>query len=155
MKRKLMVLLFSTFFIFNANSQSLKIGKDFQGGTIIDLDASKKHGLVVHFPNDRKALYGWNTAMSEAKDADFGGYRDWRLPTLEELTIICKRQNVLLGYIKTPYGNVTVGMNGKYANWWTSEKSGDGWATFLNFNDCTSGTMTDNYGFKYIFVRSF
>lgn len=76
MKNKIIYLGLMILLSLNANSQILKIGQNYQGGKIISLDANKKHGFVAHFSKDKLAEDNWNTAMSEARNADFGGFKD-------------------------------------------------------------------------------
>jgi len=154
MKRKLMVLLLLTIIFFNANSQTLKIGQNYQGGKIISLDASKKHGFVAHFSKDKLAEDNWNTAMSEAKNADFGGFKDWRLPSFEELSIIFKRKEVLDEYVNDP-PNGKVLKFGMVKEYWSSDTNGNGWPRYLRFSNGTYENVPDVWALRYIFIRTF
>jgi hypothetical protein len=135
-------------------SQTIKLGQNFQGGKVIHLDASKKHGLIAHFNEDKTAEERHEWAKKLASEARFGGFQDWRLPTKEEMRILYSRKELLDEYVNHP----TLGRSLKFGMrgyWWTSELDEKGWPIHANFKAGKFDSAPDTYGVHFIFVRSF
>ncbi len=81
----------------------------------------------------------WNEAQEYAKNLREGGYDDWRLPTLAELTIALANQFIQDG-AKEP-----LGFRGGYNYWSSLEVGADGaWYAYGGSN----GGVYTNYVFK-------
>jgi hypothetical protein len=106
------------------NLQELKktvIGAKYQGGIVFYWnDKTGKHGLIA-LENDLGEFI-WQVAKDTCAKLSLNGYRDWRLPTMEELGALYSNRNVVGGF--TP---------GKY---WSS----------LDINNAQAGCEPFDYG---------
>jgi hypothetical protein len=66
-----------------------KIGKKYQGGRIFYVDATGEHGLIAA-EYDLPGRYNWKDAKKYCDDYSKDDYSDWRLPTKDELDLLCK-----------------------------------------------------------------
>ncbi len=77
--------------------EPLKIGDKHEGGYIFFLDFEGKHGKICapRFEGDEKEVTQ-SEALKFAEKLNLNGYSDWRLPSMDELTLIAnlKKQNI-------------------------------------------------------------
>lgn len=79
----------------------------------------------------------WNESLEYVRNLSYGGYEDWRIPTLQELKTIYEpsklSKDIFGGKIKL---DPIFAQSGPY-NYWSSETDGD----------CCARTITFDYGF--------
>ncbi len=72
----------------------------------------------------------WDDAKKYCESCSTGGYRDWRMPTLNELGSIFRRD------LKNEYGYLTTPLIKISNSWvWSGETKGDREAGYLVFDD--------------------
>ena len=69
----------------------LTVGMEHQGGIIVSIDETGKHGLLMATEGVEKTNY-WAVAKEQCET--YNGV-DWRLPTKEEMLIIHGNNNIL------------------------------------------------------------
>ncbi len=79
-------------------------------------------------PADAGKLMGWKQACDFATALDASGYRDWRLPTQNELDVLWKGRNFIGGFSLTGW-------------YWSSSSS--------NFGPLWVQRFSDGYQFSY------
>jgi PKD repeat protein len=97
--------------------------------------------------NDMDNIYTWQNAqdvfIAGLNAADFGGYSDWRLPTVMELSTIIDAGNYYPA-INEQYFIRTVG----YGVYWTATEfinnTADAWAVALSSGDCDNHQKDEN-----------
>ena len=98
---------------FAASQDPLKIGDRFGGGIVVYLDEKGEHGLIAA-ATDQASNAPWYTAYEICQNysvtEDGKVYKDWRLPSIEELRILFNQKGVLPGI--EIYGTYHSGSNG-------------------------------------------
>jgi hypothetical protein len=79
----------------------LSLGTQYQGGLIIYVDETGKHGFICAPINLGKQT--WADAKKICDNLTEGGYSDWRLPKLDEMKKCSKIGNQLNGFEYAPY----------------------------------------------------
>jgi hypothetical protein len=120
------------------NSQ-YKIGYVFGGGTILYIDNTGQHGLVV--AEKDLGNFSYETAVKKKSKFAIGPYNDWRIPTKDELAKI--------------YGRKTeIGINAKGTYWSsTPDKNNSYWA--INMIDGKMAIVAKDLSFNVRLVRNF
>lgn len=75
----------------------LRVGQDTLGGTIVQLDAAREHGLVAA-KRDQADSVTWEQAIRICESLTWKGYSDWRLPNSEELQVMYSKRDITGGY---------------------------------------------------------
>jgi len=78
-------------------SGGLKIGQSYQGGKVLYVDDTGKHGLIAA-PSDEMGLYTWDEAIAVCKEKVLKGYDDWYLPSKGELQELYLNRNIIGGF---------------------------------------------------------
>jgi hypothetical protein len=121
------------------NSQ-YKIGYVFGGGTILSIDHTGEHGIIV----SEKDLgnFSYDTAVKKKSKFAVGPYADWRIPTKDELAKIYGRKTEL-------------GINAKGTYWSSTQadKSNSYWA--INMIDGKTAIIAKDLSFNVRLVRNF
>ena len=98
----LFLMTASGLFLFPAPSSAISIGQEFDGGVVFYLDASKKHGFVAartdmkgHSPECPEGFFTWKDAQTACRNYESCDYRDWVLPTKEQLTKLYHHKDAL------------------------------------------------------------
>ena len=76
----------------------LKIGDEYGGGKIADIDATCKHGLIAA-KADLPGYHNWDNAKKACQNLVANGYSDWRLPNKAELTQLYHVQSAVGGFV--------------------------------------------------------
>jgi hypothetical protein len=87
--------------------KDLKIGSEYQGGIIIFLDDAGVHGLLMSKENLFSTGGTWYDAVEACQKYRSGGYRGWRLPTIEELRIIREHKELSSNFVNNWYWSST------------------------------------------------
>ncbi len=112
-------------------------------GTVTDT----KTGLMWKQQHEPEKL-NWNNAMKHAKQSNFVGYSDWRLPTIDELkSLIDERFKPTINTIAFP--------NTPDSYFWSSslDASASGNAWIVSFSGGYAGRLNKNYGYYVRLVR--
>lgn len=88
----------------------------------------------------------WDAAMNWAKNLNYGGYNDWRLPTKEELETFAKRG----GNRPSDGFNANGFSNTQMSNYWSSSSYDSGYAWVVDFYD---GSVHDYKKSSTTYVR--
>ena len=99
---------------------SLSIGDEHEGGIIFYLDDTGCHGLVC-MPEDQ-GEYDWNKAKAACQKLTYKGFKDWYLPTRNELEMMYKNLRL------QKFGHFTK------SSYWSSSVTKKGCAWTLDFN---------------------
>lgn len=116
--------------IFGHKSSSVpdsRVGAQFGGGVVVFVDKSGKHGLVAAksdmpgcsagiaaLTDLSEGLFNWEDAVVFCKKLETNGYRDWVLPSNEQLNLIFLHKRAVGGFVHT------------VGNYWSSSESNDG-----------------------------
>jgi hypothetical protein len=130
--QKIFIVLTAIIFTANAFAQvsqeTQKIGDNYEGGKIFYIfqpgDKSfieaETHGLVVATADQGKD--NWNNANQLCTNFRNGKYRDWYLPSKEELSLLYKQKSVIGGLTDNTYWSSTEMENGNV--WGINFKNG-------------------------------
>lgn len=121
------------------NSQ-YKIGYVYGGGTILWIDNTGEHGLVV--AEKDLGNFSYETAVKKKSKFAIGPYSDWRIPTKDELVKIYGRKKEL-------------GINPKGTYWSSTpaDKNDSFWA--INMIDGKTAIIAKDLSFNVRLVRNF
>jgi len=127
----------------------LKIGEVFQGGIIAFIlksgdkgyDPDVPHGLIAAPSDQTSTRSNWRTANKICDDLELNGYRDWYLPSKEELNKLYLNRTVI----------------SKFSNsWYWSSTKNSIFAWVQNFNSGTQYYYSQNKTKQYFrAVRAF
>jgi hypothetical protein len=115
-------------------------------GSSVDNKAASNHiiGNLEVYPNDLPEKYNWRE--SNKRCLEFGD--GWRLPTINELKILCENKLIIGGFEEDDYwSSTTSGGN---------DTNGEGFAEIIHFysNDCMSNSSAqDGYMIDLLKVR--
>ena len=68
------------------------------------VDFNNEYALAIQKKSISQKVYTWYVAKRKAKDSRMGGFIDWRLPTMEELSVILANTDIIPCY-RDRYGN--------------------------------------------------
>jgi len=107
---------------------SYTIGQAALGGKIFYIDEAGEHGLIAATSDENSGnTLAWDNAVIACDQKDDGTYRDWRLPTKDELNIMYT--NIGRG---ASGNDITIGNFGLDFYWSSTIKSGGGvWAQHM------------------------
>ncbi len=84
------------------------IGSKYQGGIIFHwLDAMGKHGVIAA-EKDLPGTYKWEDARRACDSLTLNGYKDWRLPTREEIGVLYANKVIVGGFENGYYWSLTM-----------------------------------------------
>ena len=83
-----------------------EIGEQYEGGIIFYLDESGQHGLIAarydvpghSADTENENWFTWYDAKSASNNFVVGGFRDWHLPTKDELNQLYLKRSVIGGF---------------------------------------------------------
>jgi hypothetical protein len=87
------------------------IGKKIFGGTVVCVDSTNQHGLVVSPMVSVSS--NWRETQILCENYRGGGFSNWRIPSEEEFRLIYETQGTPEGYWTS-----TSGMFGVPTSWW-------------------------------------
>ncbi len=116
-----------------AADDSIGIGRPFRGGIIFSIDNSGMHGLMA-YPKDLNDKLDWDDAKTRCTGLGDG----WRLPDLDELTLMYRKIGI----------GANVGGFQKMFYWSSRENGSKAYGVYFN-----SGGNTDGYKNLPKFVR--
>ena len=128
--------------ILELSSTEFAIGKNYQGGIIFIIDASGKHGLIGA-KDDLSDAANMHTIEKSIDSYRPDGFRDWRLPTKDELNTLFNKKQLFTGFKKKYY--------------WSSTKKGEGdiyWVQHLGDGKVNSFNLKD-FEYAVRLVRKF
>jgi hypothetical protein len=112
--------LFFLRLIGSAEAQPVKVGQEFQGGIVFFVDSTGRHGLIAA-PYDigtYPLIYRTEWEVKGASGIDIGtgrqntvnndGYKDWFLPSIDELEILFRADTNIGGFKRGYYWSSTV-----------------------------------------------
>lgn len=118
----------------------LKVGDSFGGGKVAyifrqgdrNYVAGQTHGLIAA-KEDLGAGYTWEKAVKACREYRGGGFRDWRLPNMEELTRLYVNRFAIGGFRDRHY-------------YWSSSESdkNDAWDQSFRSGERNLGYKLDN-----------
>ena len=79
---------------------SRRLGTHYGGGIVCYLDATGQHGLIVA-PSDFKDKMTWDQAIIQCQTLEYEGYRDWRLPSLNDLKKMYNAKSIVVSFSDT------------------------------------------------------
>jgi hypothetical protein len=115
------------------------IGQSFQGGKIVYINETGRHGLIVC--DKDLGSFDYTTAMKRCLGFKFENYDDWRLPTRTELNWIYKNRKMVTG--------ITPGM------YWSTSTVNTTTAWTQDLTDGHTGNFNMGMNLKARAVRSF
>jgi len=129
----------SIFLIVN-KLNSFTIGEKYGGGIIVDLDNSKRHGIICS-PTDINTSLDWNNSIAVCIAYRGGGFTNWRLPTKDELADLYSNRALIKNFAtecnKFNFGNCSY--------WSSTSMDNTTYAWSLYF---TNGLFWNNYDKK-------
>jgi hypothetical protein len=77
------------------------LGDALNGGYIVYIDASNRHGLIAPDYNDveQAILFNWGEAVNYCDTYTIGGYSDWRIGTKDEMLAIDLNQSFIPNFV--------------------------------------------------------
>jgi len=89
MKNLVFLLTIMMTIVFTSCSKPSNNGQNLTYGTVIQSPSNGNDGLIcTKSPSDRNQPMSWTDAKAYCKACTDGGYKDWRLPTFNEMTQI-------------------------------------------------------------------
>ena len=129
----------------NSNQVDLKIGDIHEGGMVFQINEDGT-GLVADL-QDWGGNQPWAEVMSAADASTSGGYNDWYLPNIDELTLI---------YNTIAHGGPNGNVLGIYGFWyWSSTPTSNNRVEYLLMSNGTTGPSYKTQTLKARFVRAF
>ncbi|MFZ4401312.1 MAG: protein kinase domain-containing protein [Bacteroidales bacterium] len=124
------------------SNKELKIGDNYAGGIIFELDEVQIHGKVCTV-KDQNISFSWEDAKSFCENMNINGYTDWYLASYNELYEMYKNlhKNGLGGFTKD--------------NYWSSTENSNKYAWGQNFNGGYSNYYFKNVKFYVRAIRKF
>lgn len=106
------------------------LGQELNGGYIIYIDGSGRHGLIVPDYNDvEQALtFNWSGAIYYCDTYSINGFSDWRIGTLQEMKFIDINNSYIPNFVTN--------------NFWTGTEDGVSNAYRLSFNGTGTGEQS-------------
>jgi hypothetical protein len=85
------------------------LGQELNGGYIVYIDGSGRHGLIAPDYDDvQQSLYlNWGGAVAYCDSYTINGYVDWRLGTLEEMRLIDVNQQYIPNFSNQAFWTIT------------------------------------------------
>jgi len=118
----------------------LNIGDEFGGGIVFHVDEPGEHGLIVS-REDLSATADWDEAVQYCLDYMGGGFKDWHLPSIEQLDLLYKAKDIVGSFVRFSY--------------WSATEYAEHFAWFQNFyNGIQDNDFKDNTCYVRA-VRSF
>jgi Protein of unknown function (DUF1566) len=105
------------------NAPAKRLGINYGGGIVFYLDATGQHGLIAA-PGDIKDKMTWDKAITECKSFEYGGYHDWRLPSVTELKQLYHAKSIVGSFSDTEDYYWSSSMERKEIAWY--QDFGDG-----------------------------
>lgn len=129
----------------NPNQVDLEIGDIHEGGMVFQINEDGT-GLVADL-QDWDGNKTWAEVMSGADASTSGGYNDWYLPNIDELTLI---------YSTIAHGGPNGNVLGIYGFWyWSSTPASNDRVEYLLMTNGTTGPSYKAQTLKARFVRAF
>lgn len=75
----------------------LKIGDEYKGGIIFNLDKSNKHGLIAA-KQDLLGVFDWIKAKNSCKLLNLNGFTDWIIPNRSQLNQLYVNRGIIGGF---------------------------------------------------------
>jgi len=129
----------------NPNQVNLNIGDIHEGGMVFQINEDGT-GLVADI-QDWGGNETWADVMSAADASTSGGYNDWYLPNIDELTLI---------YNTIAHGGPNGNILGIYSFWyWSSTAAPNGRVEHLFMSNGSTGLSYKTQTLKARFIRAF
>ena len=114
----------------------VQIGDTLQGGVVFDIDQTGLHGYICA-PVDQSSGATWNDAIAQCSAYRGGGFRNWTLPTNEQLYKLYANKDLVGGFSTGCDNN-----NFRNCSYWSADANGstNAWAIYF-----TTGGMWSNY----------
>ena len=106
----------------SAVASAVQIGDEYGGGKIAWLDPTGQHGLIAAKADCPGPYFTWQGAKKACQNYKANGYRDWRLPSKNELNKLYRAKSTVGGFF-TDVG------------YWSSTENGALNAWYQYFND--------------------
>jgi len=138
------LLFLSAFFALtacNKKNQTLtyELGQNYLGGIVIQLDASKEHGLVAALADQVTFTQSLDWGQSKAAcEAYSEGGAGWRLPVQSELELMYTQKATIGGFQSRDYWTSTLGGNN---NAWSKYFGTPGGITTSNWKQLSNCTL--------------
>jgi hypothetical protein len=110
--------------------------------TLISEDAARDNYTRLIWQRDGAAsgLLSWSDAVSYCEDLSLGGYDNWRLPTLRELSTLVDEATVAPAINTTVFSNTSYGARQPDKWYWASHQARGSSASWgINFDDGFTG----------------
>ncbi|HNP22898.1 MAG TPA: DUF1566 domain-containing protein [Panacibacter sp.] len=114
------------------------VGKKYQGGIIFYSDSTREHGLVAA-EKDLPGKYTWDSAIivcrNYADTVDGVVYRDWSLPSHDEISMLYLNREAVKGFESDYYWSSTLSFN----------STGYAWRQFFKGGGLTINLISEKY----------
>jgi hypothetical protein len=110
--------------------EQYNLGDELNGGYIVYIDGSGRHGLIAPDYNDveQAISFNWSGAVNYCDTYTIGGYSDWRIGTKDEMKFIDINNTYIPNFVPN--------------NFWTGTEDGVSNAYRISFNGSGTGELS-------------